>query len=407
MMHPDEPRELYGSELKRVGGYPDAFGFPGSWTDTLACIGNSVPPMFMRAISAQIGKVLFGIDAWQPDNRMKYTEILEAAWTQHLAPRQPDAPTVISTFAGCGGSSLGYSMAGYRELLAVEWDDNAVATFKLNFPDVPVYHGDICKLTVDECLKLAGLTGPRQLDVLDGSPPCQGFSTAGKRDMADDRNQLFREFVRLLRGLQPKVFVMENVSGMVKGKMKLIFADILRELKASGYVVSARLLNAMYFNVPQSRERMIFIGVREDLGLAASHPKAESRPIAFLNLHDADSTDWLTPGEVASIETHRIAQARAGNSFRYQVIQPNKPAPTFSKTLIRNGSAALVLVNDSGRLRLPSRNEHKSAASYPMSFCFSGTRADIWERIGNSVPPLFMRSIARHIRSALLDSVQT
>jgi DNA (cytosine-5)-methyltransferase 1 len=195
-----------------------------------------------------------------------YPAYLAAAWAEHLAPRQADAPTVISTFAGGGGSSLGYSMAGFRELLAVEWDDNAVATFKLNFPDVPVYHGDICKLTVDECLKLAGLTGPRQLDVLDSSPPCQGFSTAGKRDFGDDRNQLFREFVRLLRGLQPKVFVMENVSGMVKGKMKLIFADILRELKASGYVVSARLLNAMWFGVPQSRERMIFIGVREDLG---------------------------------------------------------------------------------------------------------------------------------------------
>ena len=191
-----------------------------------------------------------------------YPAHLEAAWLQHLAPREPDAPTVISTFAGAGGSSLGYSMAGYRELLAVEWDNNAVETFRLNFPGVPVYHGDIAKLSVADCLKLAGLTGPRQLDVLDGSPPCQGFSTAGKRDFRDDRNQLFREYVRLLRGLQPKVFVMENVSGMVKGKMKLIFADILRELKASGYVVSARLLNAMWFGVPQSRERMIFIGVR-------------------------------------------------------------------------------------------------------------------------------------------------
>jgi len=83
--------------------------------------------------------------------------------------------------------------------------------------------------------------------------------------MDDGRNQLFREYVRLLRGLKPKAFVMENVSGMVKGKMKLIFAEIMRELKASGYYVSARLMNAMYFGVPQSRQRMIFIGVREDL----------------------------------------------------------------------------------------------------------------------------------------------
>lgn len=121
----------------------------------------------------------------------EYLSILDAAWQQHLAPRTENAPTVISTFAGAGGSSLGYSMAGYRELLAVEWDDNAVATFRLNFPDVPIYHGDIARLTVDDVFRLTGLK-PGALDVFDGSPPCQGFSTAGKRLLDDPRNQLFR-----------------------------------------------------------------------------------------------------------------------------------------------------------------------------------------------------------------------
>src|ERR1035438_8286507 len=141
---------------------------------------------------------------------------------------------VISTFSGCGGSSLGYQMAGGKVLLAVEWDKNAVETYRLNFPDTPIYHGDIAKLSVQECLDRTGLKAG-ELDILDGSPPCQGFSTAGKRNFDDSRNQLFREYVRMLRGLQPKVFVMENVSGMVKGQMKLIFVEILKELKASGY----------------------------------------------------------------------------------------------------------------------------------------------------------------------------
>jgi DNA (cytosine-5)-methyltransferase 1 len=193
-----------------------------------------------------------------------YRAHLEACWQEHLKPKDRNAPTVVSLFAGCGGSSLGYSMAGFRELLAVEWDDHAVETFKANFPDVPVYHGDIAKLSVEEALRITGLK-PGELDVLDGSPPCQGFSTAGKRKMDDGRNQLFREYIRLLRGLQPKVLIMENVSGMVKGKMKLIFVEILKELKESGYHVSARLMNAMYYGVPQSRQRMIFVGVREDL----------------------------------------------------------------------------------------------------------------------------------------------
>ena len=213
-----------------------------------------------------------------PVAAMTYLEALDSAWRDHLAPRAEDAPTVISLFAGCGGSSLGYSMAGYRELLAVEWDANAVETFRLNFPDVPVYHGDIATLDVERCLSLAGIA-PGELDVLDGSPPCQGFSTAGKREMSDDRNQLFHEFTRLLAGLRPRAFVMENVSGMVKGKMRLIFVEILRELKSCGYRVSARLLNAMYFGVPQSRQRLIFIGVREDLERSRAIQGPARRPI--------------------------------------------------------------------------------------------------------------------------------
>src|SRR5580700_7664548 len=99
--------------------------------------------------------------------------------------------TVVSTFSGCGGSSLGYQMAGGKVLLAVEWDENASATYRLNFPDTPLFSGDIATLSTDEILSRTGLS-PGTLDILDGSPPCQGFSTVGSRRMHDDRNQLFR-----------------------------------------------------------------------------------------------------------------------------------------------------------------------------------------------------------------------
>jgi DNA (cytosine-5)-methyltransferase 1 len=312
-----------------------------------------------------------------------YPVHLEACWQEHLAPRAEDAPTVVSTFAGCGGSSLGYSMAGFRELLAVEWDDNAVATFKLNFPDVPVYHGDIAKLTVEQCLEMAGLQ-PGQLDVLDGSPPCQGFSTAGKRDFGDDRNQLFREFVRLLRGLQPRVFVMENVSGMVKGKMKLIFADILRELKASGYKVSARLLNAMYFGVPQSRQRMIFVGVREDLAIEPSHPKAETRPLCALCVTEGVD-DTINP-----YGPRNFNQAR-------RHLRHHEPAPTLTKSEVPGSDLPFA-----GQHRIGDKRA-AMIASFPRRFSFTGDWKDAVNRIGNSVPPLFMRSIARHIRREIMD----
>jgi DNA (cytosine-5)-methyltransferase 1 len=309
----------------------------------------------------------------------KYVERLNAAWSDHLAPRRDDAPTVISTFAGCGGSSLGYSMAGYRELLAVEWDDNAVETFRLNFPDVPVYHGDINALGVDQVLAMTGLR-PGDLDVFDGSPPCQGFSTAGKRAIDDPRNSLFKEYVRLLRGLQPKAFVMENVSGMIKGKMKLVFAEILRELKACGYRVSARLLNAMYFDVPQERQRMIFIGVREDLAIAPVHPRGQSQPNSAQSVFD-----YPQPLMFMRNEEFQNKWRSAGKPS-CTIMRSRAPMGKFANNVERELKAAECAI----------------LSSFPRQFCWIGNNQQQISRIGNSVPPLFMRAIAEHIRDTIL-----
>ncbi len=330
-----------------------------------------------------------------------YPALLNEAWAQHLAPRADNAPTVISTFAGAGGSSLGYSMAGFRELLAVEWDDNAVETFRLNFPEVPVYHGDIAALTVEEVLRLTGLK-PGELDVFDGSPPCQGFSTAGKRVLDDPRNSLFREFVRLLRGLRPKVFVMENVSGMVKGKMKLVFAEIMRELKASGYKVSARLLNAMYFGVPQSRQRMIFIGVRDDLGIEPSHPAGWSVPPVT---RDAIGAYILSPEEVGETRLtplytqywHQTIPGKTLGKLKQNIrLHFDKPSKTLQKGEGNGG------VYHPAVCRSLCECEMARLGSFPDGFTWVGGKRNSKNRIGNSVPPLFMRSIAQHIRSELL-----
>lgn len=335
-----------------------------------------------------------------------YPAHLEACWKEHLAARADNAPTVISTFAGGGGSSLGYSMAGFRELLAVEWDDNAVATFKENFHDVPVYHGDIAKLSIEHVLSITGLK-PGELDVFDGSPPCQGFSTAGKRMIDDPRNQLFREYVRLLRGLQPKAFVMENVSGMVKGKMKLVFVEILKELKASGYKVSAKLLNAMWFGVPQSRQRMIFIGVRNDLKAEPSHPKATSAVVtvkdAFVDIKQYGFCEKVSPS-LAKIIPH-IPENGGGDDvvknkwFSTRRLSQNKPFPTITKSMTGGGSA-MVHPNEHRPISIA---EAKRGGSFPDEYKFIGGYKNALPRIGNSVPPLFMRAIAMHIRKEILE----
>ena len=306
-------------------------------------------------------------------------------------------PTVISLFAGCGGSSLGYKLAGFRELLAVEWDDNAVATFRLNFPDVPVYHGDIAKLTGAECMKLAGI-GPSELDVFDGSPPCQGFSTAGKRRFDDPRNSLFREYARLLRELQPRVFVMENVTGMVKGCMKQAYLTIIAELRSCGYRARGEVLNAMYFNVPQSRQRVIIVGVRNDLGIEPSHPKPQTKPTGPKQERDA-AERWLTPHQVASARTHKARHLAKRNGFGWQKLSESSPSPTWPKTQILQTSPLWEYAD--GRLRAPSSVELKRIASYPDDFRFTSYDAQ-WERIGNSVPPNLMRAIAEHIKTNIL-----
>jgi DNA (cytosine-5)-methyltransferase 1 len=254
-----------------------------------------------------------------------------------------------------------------------------------------------------------------ELSVLDGSPPCQGFSTAGKRILADSRNGLFREFVRLLRGLQPRCFVMENVSGMVRGKMRLVFADCLRELKASGYRVSARVLDSMYFGVPQHRQRLIFIGVREDLGIEPSHPAASSWPIPICvalkvaRLCDAQEGDAPTP-ELSDAYGQLWPRVRPGRSAVHVIGKgfsscvkphPDRPCPTLMKTQTGRGFATTVHPTERRAL---SVREAALIGSYPPQFRFVGSYQEQWGRIGNSVPPLLMRSIAQHLVVSVLDS---
>lgn len=312
-------------------------------------------------------------------------------------------PTVISTFAGCGGSSLGYKLAGYKELLAVEWDDNAVATFKLNFPEVPVYHGDITKLTGEECMRLAGIKAG-ELDVLDGSPPCQGFSTAGKRKYTDPRNSLFLEFARLVDELRPKVFVMENVTGMVKGVMKQAYLTIIKTLRDCGYRAKGEVMNAMYFNVPQSRERVIIIGARKDLEIEPTHPRPQGGAIILQTALDK-APDYIMPPDLKGKQREVMMAMKQGQSgedvtgkgwFTHQRLSWKKVACTIQKE-------AWQFYHPTEHRNF-SIGELRRIASFPDSFIFSGNWRQASARIGNSVPPNLMKAIAEHIKENILKA---
>jgi len=317
---------------------------------------------------------------------------------------QNTKPKVISTFSGCGGSSTGYELAGYDVIMAVEMDNHAVETYKLNHHNTKIFHGDIHNLSVEKVFEITGLK-PGELDLFDGSPPCQGFSISGKREFCDPKNQLYNEYIRLLKGLQPKTFVMENVKGLVTGDMKLIFKDILTQLKGCGYDVRVKLMNAMYYNCATSRQRVIFIGVRNDLGIPASHPKPQTKPISIRQCLKGFKSEYNTPITNEFVKkVLPIAKVGKGLSdyhpkegyFNYYPLDPNKPCNTITLT----GYKQMFL---DGRCLEP--DEAALLQSFPHDYKWIGKPSQIWARIGNSVPPNLMKAIALHIKENILNQI--
>ncbi|WP_330633705.1 DNA cytosine methyltransferase [Halocatena halophila] len=337
----------------------------------------------------------------------RYIDRLSELWEQRS---DDDGPTVISTFSGAGGSTLGYEMAGFNELLAVEWDDNAVANLKHNF-DIPVYHGDIADLRADDVCKRAGIE-PGELDLFDGSPPCQGFSALGKEEVDDERNELYLEYSRLLRELQPKTFVAENVKGMVRGSMKAVFADMLRELRSCGYSVSAKVLNAKYLEVPQNRPRLIFVGVRDDLPYSPVHPEPQTEPIsireALAGVSPSEYCEYK-PGEWRhkvwkvcypghNLSDYETDFSASGSGYSQAKPDPNGPISTITKS---SGYSKCTKMHWKEPRSL-AIEELQVLQSFPTEYELLGSFREKWARIGNSVPPLMMFHIARRIREECL-----
>lgn len=324
--------------------------------------------------------------------------------------------TVVDTFSGAGGSSLGWKMANFKELLAVEFDADAIATFRANFPEVNLFAGDIAKLSGEEALRITGLK-PGELDVFGGSPPCQSYSTAGKRKLNDPRGQLFLEYSRLLSTFKPKVFVFENVTGMVKGHMKQEYLKVIKRLRECGYKATGQVMNAKFYNVPQSRERVIIIGVRDDLGIEPSHPKPQSVPItpreAFKGLTDnsgKEFPDWLKKaaleipaGNYSSKYVREAFLKHKGSSssaISFSLLSWDRTAPAIIKSWIAAGG-----IGHPNKQRYLNLSELKRLASFPDDFQFPGDFKQGLARIGNCVPPNMMRAIAQHIRDEILSKV--
>jgi DNA (cytosine-5)-methyltransferase 1 len=239
-IHPDDMsaknpqhRLISFREAARIQSFPDNFKFYGSKSSMFKQIGNAVPPLLAYAIAKALGK-----------------------------------STIVDLFCGCGGLSKGFELAGYNVIAGLEFDKHALTSWAGNHVGTPIL-GDINKSEVKEHLISAvkKSLGKKNLDVLAGGPPCQGFSTAGWRETADPRNQLWLNYLEILNELNPKYFLIENVPGILSMKKNgvPVIESMIKQFAKLGYTLYYRALKAEEYGVPQLRRRVFIIGARSDM----------------------------------------------------------------------------------------------------------------------------------------------
>jgi DNA (cytosine-5)-methyltransferase 1 len=362
-------------------------------------------------------------------------------------------PIGIDLFAGAGGLSLGFEQAGFDIAAAVEIDPIHCATHEYNFPSTKTICASVVDLSGDEIRLLSGI-GDRQIDVVFGGAPCQGFSMIGKRALDDSRNQLVFHYVRLVRELQPKFCVFENVKGLTLGKHAQFLSELIEALGLAGYNVLApyKVLNAAKFGVPQSRERLFLMAARKDQAMPEYPVPLEGKvtvreaisdlPDAnqFVELKSSDSVPvlWKTESAYALrlrgaeedpsdfscrrvfdadvLTCSAITEHTELSKSRFLATQPGKTEQIsrflrldpegFCNTL-RAGTDSARGAHTSPRPihpvypRVLTVREAARLHSYPDWFRLHATKWHGFRQIGNSVPPLLGRAVASTIMRAL------
>jgi DNA (cytosine-5)-methyltransferase 1 len=368
----------------------------------------------------------------------------------------------VDLFAGAGGLSLGFQQAGFAVLTAIEHDPIHCATHEFNFPQCSV----ICRSVADidgDYIRSHSPIGEADITVVIGGAPCQGFSLIGKRALDDPRNGLARQFVRLVGELRPRFFVFENVKGLTIGRHRLLLQEIIDDFRDLGYSVREpfRVLNALHYGVPQSRERLFLIGAKKGVRLPA-YPMPTHEPNRRANsLLDLPFTPtvWDAIGDLPEAEDHdelldcdstlarfgrpsdyakMLRQRRvSGNGLRLLTSSLRTEHTSLSRrrfaqtapgrvekvsrffkldprgycNTLRSGTAS-----DRGAFTSPrpihpctprciTVREAARLHSYPDWFRFHVTKWHGFRQIGNSVPPLLASAVAQEIARAMNASV--
>jgi DNA (cytosine-5)-methyltransferase 1 len=361
-------------------------------------------------------------------------------------------PIGIDLFAGAGGMSLGFEQAGFDIVAAVEIDPIHCATHEYNFPAAATICASVIDLTGNEIRRRAKL-GTKEIDVVMGGAPCQGFSLMGKRAFDDPRNQLVFHYVRIVKELQPKYCVFENVKGLTLGAHAQFLAETIAALGEAGYDVLTpyRVLNAADYGVPQDRRRLFLVGTRTGLKVPdypAPHPERVTVWEAIGDLPNAEDFDalwhqdfvsaqWETTSDygrklrgfdrdpddysysrhfdpsllTCSIRTRHTSSSRS----RFAATKQGKTEPIshFRRldpaglcNTLRAGTDSARGAHTSPRPihpwlpRVITVREAARLHSYPDWFRLHSTKWHGCRQIGNSVPPLLARALASELLRA-------
>ena len=376
-----------------------------------------------------------------------------------------EKPTAIDLFCGAGGMSLGFERAGFEVAAAVDVDPIHVSTYARHFPDTKAVCADLTEISGEELRAEAGLQG-REIDVLFGGPPCQGFSIGGKRQADDPRNVLMSDFARMVSELRPRHFVVENVTGLMMGASVRVLESFVDQVYQSGYAVilPIQVLDACDFGVPQRRRRVFILGYREDQP-APQYPRPLTDrggdrnggpPTVGAAIHDLpniDDFEYLLDTDVYEGElgtpsdyvrmlrgepdgTNDSSAPHPGSNGRLTGCLRTRHTPTTVKRFAATEPGTYEPVSRFYRLaadglahtlRAGSGKSHggftaprpihpvwdrcitvREAArlhSFPDWFCFHPTKWHGFRQVGNSVPPLLGKVVAGSVKRALTRGV--
>lgn len=322
--------------------------------------------------------------------------------------------TFIDLFAGIGGFRMAFQNLGGKCVFSSEWDEKARKTYFLNYGEVPF--GDITKETTKNNI-------PRGFDILCAGFPCQAFSLAGKRlGFEETRGTLFFDVAEILQKYQPKAFFLENVKGLVCHDRGRTFKTILKTLDEVGYIVpDPQIVNAMYFGVPQHRERIYIVGFRKDLGIQKEdfhYPEQKEVTKKWIDVREEQPVPakyYLSTQYIQTLINHKARHAAKGNGFGYEIIPDDGIAHAivvggmgresnividFRQTDLTPTTRIKGEVNRQGWRKMTPR-EWARLQGFPDDFRIEVSDASAYKQFGNSVAVPAIQATAAELLNTL------